>query len=143
MKREKEIKKFVKDRYAKIASEEDGYATIASKEGSCCPSCASPTDLIEQAKSMGYSEQEIKSVPKAAMMGLGCGNPTALAELRKGEAVLDLGSGGGLDVSLAAQKVGEKGKVIGVDMTSEMVEKARGNAKKDIVDTSEWYIFTP
>lgn len=120
MKREEEIREFVKDRYAKIASKGD----------SCCPSCAIPTDLVEQARSMGYSEQEIESVPEAAMMGLGCGNPTALAELREGETVLDFGSGGGLDVFLAAQKVGEKGKVIGADMTPEMVEKARENAKK-------------
>lgn len=120
MKREEEIREFVKDRYAKIASKGD----------SCCPSCAGPTDLVEQARSMGYSEQEIESVPEAAMMGLGCGNPTALAELREGETVLDFGSGGGLDVFLAAQKVGEKGKVIGADMTPEMVEKARENAKK-------------
>lgn len=118
--REKEIKKFVKDRYAEIASKGD----------SCCPSCACPADFVEQAKSMGYTEQEIRSVPNAALMGLGCGNPTALAELKEGETVVDLGSGGGLDVFLAARKVGEKGKVIGVDMTPEMVEKARENAKK-------------
>jgi len=120
MKREKEIREFVKERYAEIASEGD----------SCCPSCACPPDLVEQAKSMGYSEQEIRSVPEGAVMGLGCGNPTALAELKEGETVLDLGSGGGLDVFLAARKVGEKGKVIGVDMTPEMLEKARENAKK-------------
>ena len=120
MKREKEIREFVKERYAEIASEGD----------SCCPSCACPPDLAEQAKSMGYSEQEIRSVPEGAVMGLGCGNPTALAELKEGETVLDLGSGGGLDVFLAARKVGEKGKVIGVDMTPEMLEKARENAKK-------------
>lgn len=120
MKREKEIKKFVKDRYARIASKGD----------SCCPSCAATTDLVEQAKSLGYSEQEIRSVPEASVMGLGCGNPTALAELKEAETVVDLGSGGGLDVFLAAQKVGEKGKVIGVDMTPEMVRKAGENARK-------------
>jgi len=120
MKSEKEVKKFVKDRYGKIASKGD----------SCCPSCGSPADLAEQAKSMGYSEEEIKSIPADAVMGLGCGNPTALAELKEGETVLDLGSGGGLDVFLAANKVGDKGKVIGVDMTPEMIEKARENARK-------------
>jgi SAM-dependent methyltransferase len=120
MKREKEIKKFVKDRYAKIAS----------KGESCCPSCACPADLVEQAKSVGYSEQEIRSVPEAAVMGLGCGNPTALAELKEGETVVDLGSGGGLDAFLVAQRVGEDGYVIGIDMTEEMIKRARENASR-------------
>jgi SAM-dependent methyltransferase len=119
MKREKEIKQFVKDRYAKIASNGD----------SCCPGCTCNTDLVEQAKSIGYSEEEIRNVPEGAVMGLGCGNPTALAELKAGETVLDLGSGGGVDVFLAAQKVGENGNAIGVDMTAEMLEKARENAR--------------
>jgi len=120
MRREKEVKEFVKERYAEIASKGD----------SCCPSCcACPTDIVEQAKSMGYSERELRNVPEGAVMGLGCGNPTALAELKEGETVLDFGSGGGLDVFLAAQGVGEKGKVIGVDMTPEMVEKAGENAR--------------
>jgi len=116
---EKKIKEFVRDRYARIASE----------EGFCCLCCTCNTDFVEDAKSMGYSEEEIISVPEGSVMGLGCGNPTALAELRTGETVLDLGSGGGLDVFLAAQKVGENGKVIGVDMTTEMVERARENAR--------------
>ena len=120
MKPEKDVKKFVKDRYGKIASSKD----------SCCPSCGSPADLLKQAKSMGYSEDEIKSIPAEAVMGLGCGNPTALAELKEGETVLDLGSGGGLDVFLAAKRVGDKGKVIGVDMTTEMIENAKENARK-------------
>lgn len=120
MKGEKEIKKFVKDRYGEIASKRD----------CSCPSPCCSGDIAQQAKSIGYSEKEIRSLPEAAVMGLGCGNPTALAELKEGETVLDLGSGGGLDVFLAAQKVGEKGKVIGVDMTTEMVEKAKENARK-------------
>lgn len=120
MKDEKEIKKFVKDRYGKIASRGE----------SCRPSCCCSPDILEEAKSMGYSEKEISSLPEDTLMGLGCGNPTALAELEEGETVLDLGCGGGLDVFLAALRVGEKGKVIGVDMTPEMIEKARENAKK-------------
>ncbi len=120
MKREKEVKKFVKDRYGKIASQKD----------SSCSCCGSPPDLVEQAKAMGYSEEDIKSIPEDAVMGLGCGNPTALAELKEGETVLDLGSGGGLDVFLAAKRVGEEGTVIGVDMTPEMIEKAKENARK-------------
>ncbi len=119
MKNEKEIKQFVKDR----------YASIASNECSCCSCCNCNTGVVEQAKSIGYSEAEIRNIPEGSVMGLGCGNPTALAELKAGETVLDLGSGGGVDVFLAAQKVGENGNVIGVDMTSEMLEKARENAK--------------
>lgn len=120
MKQEKEIKKFVKDRYGEIASKGD----------SCCPGCVCLADFVEQAKSMGYSEQEIRNVPEEAIMGLGCGNPVALADLKEGEVVLDLGCGGGLDVFLAANRVGKKGRVIGVDMTPEMIERARRNAKK-------------
>jgi arsenite methyltransferase len=120
MNREKEIKEQVKDRYARIASTGE----------SCCPSCACSGNLVQQAKSIGYSERELSSVPEGAVLGLGCGNPTALAELKEGETVLDLGPGGGLDVFLAARKVGAKGTVIGVDMTPEMIEKARGNAEK-------------
>lgn len=99
------------------------YATMAA-EG------YHKTKAGERAKSMGYSEEELASVPEEAVMGVGCGNPTALADLKEGETVLDLGCGGGLDVFLAARRVGETGKVIGVDMTSEMVEKARANAAK-------------
>jgi SAM-dependent methyltransferase len=81
-------------------------------------------------KFVGYSEDEMNSVPEGANLGLGCGNPTALASLKEGESVLDLGSGAGFDAFLAAKKVGAKGKVIGVDMTPEMLDKARANAKK-------------
>jgi ubiquinone/menaquinone biosynthesis C-methylase UbiE len=79
---------------------------------------------------IGYSEEEVNAVPEGANLGLGCGNPTALASLEEGERVLDLGSGGGFDCFLAAKKVGKAGKVIGVDMTPEMLDKARSNAKK-------------
>ncbi len=79
---------------------------------------------------IGYTEDEIHQVPEGANLGLGCGNPTALASLKEGERVLDLGSGAGFDCFLAAKKVGKTGKVIGVDMTPEMLEKARKNAKK-------------
>lgn len=120
MKQERDIKKYVKKRYGKIASE----------GSSCCPSSCCTPDIIKQAKAFGYSEQEIENLPEDAVMGLGCGNPTALAELKEGETVMDLGSGGGIDVFLAAQKVGEKGKVIGVDMTPEMIQRARENARK-------------
>ncbi|MFQ6003546.1 MAG: arsenite methyltransferase [Candidatus Zixiibacteriota bacterium] len=115
---EKRIKQFVKGRYGEIAKKE-------RTSYSCCG-----TSVLEQAKAVGYSLKELKKIPESAIMGLGCGNPVALAKLRKGQRVLDLGSGGGIDVFLAANKVGEKGKVIGVDMTQEMIRKAEENAKK-------------
>ena len=115
--KEKEIKEFVKERYSKIATKED-YSTC-----SCC-SGSEIDGVIQKAKAAGYSDDEIKSIPAEAIFGLGCGNPTALAEINEGETVLDLGSGGGIDVFLAANKVGEQGKVIGVDMTQKMVETA-------------------
>jgi SAM-dependent methyltransferase len=105
------------------------YAGIVAKEDSGRPSQERPRDSIQKATTIGYSEQEMKSVPAEAAMTHGCGNPTALAELKAGETVLDLGCGGGLDVFLAAQRVGRKGKVIGLDMTPEMIEKARANAR--------------
>jgi arsenite methyltransferase len=81
-------------------------------------------------KKLGYTEKDLASIPKGANLGLGCGNPVALATLKEGEIVLDLGSGGGLDCFLAAEKVGREGKIIGVDMTPEMIDKARENANK-------------
>lgn len=117
---ENKIKKFVKERYSKIAKEGTG----------CCPACSCNYDLIEQAKILGYSEKELEKIPKESVMGLGCGNPTALADLKEGETVLDLGAGAGIDVFLAANKVGAKGFVIGIDMTGEMVKKANELAKK-------------
>jgi len=104
------------------------YAEVASKGTSGYPSAALPPDSLEYARSIGYSDQEMKSVPEEAAVTHGCGNPTALAELKEGEIVLDLGCGGGLDAFLAAQRVGRKGRVIGVDMTPETIEKARANA---------------
>ncbi len=107
------------------------YGEIATVGGSCCCSseCCGDISAEEVSKSLGYSGKEVSSVPEANL-GLGCGNPTAFAELKEGDLVLDLGSGAGFDSFLAAQKVGNTGKVIGVDMTGEMVEKARANALK-------------
>src|SRR4030043_1019121 len=112
----------------------EGYAQVARQSGSCCASkstCCGGASMAETvSRSIGYSEEELGSVPDGANMGLGCGNPVALASLKKGETVLDLGSGGGFDCFLAANRVGKNGKVIGVDMTPEMIEKARRNAEK-------------
>ena len=108
------------------------YADIASgRRGGCCgpkASCCGASDPRALARGIGYSEEELAGLPEGANMGLSCGNPTAIASLRPGEVVLDLGSGGGFDVFVAARKVGPTGRAIGVDMTPEMVEKARKNA---------------
>ncbi len=112
----------------------EGYAQVAQKDSSCCASrksCCSSTDSPHEiSQQIGYTKEEVQAVPEGANLGLGCGNPVALASLREGETVLDLGAGAGFDCFLAAQKVGNKGKVIGVDMTPEMIEKARENATK-------------
>jgi len=114
-----------------------GYARIAKGEGSCCgpkvsscSCCGSTTSTEDLGRKVGYSDDELGAVPEGANLGLGCGNPTALAQLKKGETVLDLGSGAGFDCFLAATKVGSDGHVIGVDMTPEMIDKARQNADK-------------
>jgi arsenite methyltransferase len=119
---EENVKKEVRNRYAKVAK----------TGGSCCASsvsCCSASTNKQVSKMIGYSDEEMGSIPEGANLGLGCGNPTALASLKEGERVLDLGSGAGFDVFLAAKKVGKQGKVIGVDMTPEMLDKARANAK--------------
>ena len=119
--KDKKVKQTVKKAYAKIASESQ----------SCCSSscCGDQISSEEISKSIGYSEEEINAVP-GANLGLGCGNPTALGKIKEGEIVLDLGSGAGFDCFIAAKKVGKSGRVIGVDMTKEMIKKARTLAKK-------------
>ncbi len=121
--KEEKVKKLVRNRYAKVAK----------TNGSCCASnvscCSAPTNE-QVSKMIGYSQEEMNVVPEGANLGLGCGNPIALASLKEGERVLDLGSGAGFDCFLASKKVGKQGKVIGVDMTHEMLDKARANAKK-------------
>jgi arsenite methyltransferase len=113
------------------AAVREGYGEIAKKDGSCCSgvSCcgSSADDSAQLAQYVGYSAEELAALPEGANMGLSCGNPNALAALRPGEVVLDLGSGGGFDVFIAARKVGAAGRAIGVDMTPEMLAKARKN----------------
>ncbi len=121
--KEENIKKEVRKRYAKVAK----------TSGSCCASnvsCCSAPSNEQVSELIGYTQEDMKSAPEGANLGLGCGNPTALASLKEGERVLDLGSGAGFDCFLAAKKVGQTGKVVGVDMTPEMLDKARANAKK-------------
>jgi SAM-dependent methyltransferase len=129
---EDDIKKKVRENYGRIARGEkthytnSGSSCCGEEESTCCGSSA-PSEL---SKSIGYSEEEMKIVPEGANLGLGCGNPVALASLSPGETVLDLGSGAGFDCFLAAQRVGPTGRVIGVDMTDDMLTKARKNAVK-------------
>jgi len=124
--KEENIKKAVRESYAKVAS-----------GSSCCcnpdtgSSCCGQVDLAKEISSnIGYSKEDLNKVPEGSNLGLGCGNPIAMASLAKGEVVLDLGSGAGFDCFLAAEKVGTEGRVIGVDMTPEMLEKAKENAQK-------------
>jgi len=127
--KESDIKTVVRER----------YGAIAARGGSCCgsgSSCCGAADGTHAdsqgvaAEALGYSRQELASVPAGSELGLGCGNPLALASLRGGETVLDLGSGAGFDCFLAAARVGGDGKVIGVDMTPEMLDRARENARR-------------
>ncbi|MDD3532366.1 MAG: arsenite methyltransferase, partial [Candidatus Shapirobacteria bacterium] len=116
-------KKIIKESYAQIAKSSSGCGC-----GNC--GCDSNQTAQRQSGQMGYSQDEMNKTPAGSNLGLGCGNPVAIASLKEGEAVLDLGSGAGFDTFLASPKVGKTGKVIGVDMTDEMLEKARANAKK-------------
>ena len=121
--KEKEIKRAVKEGYARIAKQATSY--YSSQEGS------GYFDNIEEiCKRIGYSEEDISAAPPESNLGLGCGNPVALAAIKEGETVLDMGSGAGFDCFLASSLVGPSGQVIGVDITSEMVDKARANARK-------------
>lgn len=131
MKSEEEIKRAVREKYAAIVHE---------SASSCCgPStCGCGTTIQDQSKKIGYSAQELNSVPAGADLGLGCGNPVALASLKEGDVVLDLGAGAGIDCFLAAEKIGANGKVIGVDMTPDMVSRARENAAKSGLNNIEF-----
>jgi len=137
-----QVRETVRQRYGQIATQGGGAqaaagACCAPKEkASCCTSddkapCCGTAPLAGDASArIGYSGEELAAVPEGANMGLGCGNPQAIAALQPGETVVDLGSGGGFDCFLAARQVGETGRVIGVDMTPEMIAKARENARK-------------
>ena len=130
------IKAEVRRRYGSIAEGETTLSTSGKPEGGCFDSTApKPSSGCccsgdEQALTLGYSADDIAAVPEGANLGLGCGNPVALASLKSGQTVLDLGAGAGFDAFLAARAVGPSGKVIGIDMTAAMVTKARANAKK-------------
>ena len=124
-----QLRNEVRSSYAQVAQADDA-GQCCGVESSCCG--VSDDAVINRLIStrLGYSEQEQASVPEGADMGLGCGNPKAIADLKPGEVVIDLGSGGGFDCFLAAAEVGETGRVIGVDMTPDMISKARANASR-------------
>ncbi|MGI8785137.1 MAG: arsenite methyltransferase [Acidobacteriota bacterium] len=124
MENSKDIQEAVKARYRQAAA-----------GGGCCNSSS---EIVEFQQIRGYSSDQVQSIPKGADLGLGCGNPTALAPIEPGMTVLDLGSGAGIDVFLAARKVGPNGRVIGVDMTEEMIDKARKNAAREGISNVEF-----
>ncbi|MBU2515506.1 arsenite methyltransferase [bacterium] len=161
------IRETVRERYGSIAraNRNSNSNEFPSASGSCCGpnaitletvsptsccgsnsditqnvSCCGSTEITSEqmAVLIGYNEGDLKAIPEGANMNLGCGNPVALASLKKGETVVDLGCGGGFDCFLAAREVGEEGQVIGVDMTADMISKARDNAKKASVENVEF-----
>ncbi|MDE1840889.1 MAG: arsenite methyltransferase [Thaumarchaeota archaeon] len=118
------IKEKVKERYKKIA--------LTGNSDCCCMpgECSTGDSLIDASKIIGYDQDELRSIPEAAILGVGCGAPIKFANLKDGETVVDLGSGAGIDAFLSANKVSKSGQVIGIDMTDEMLDKARKNAKE-------------
>jgi SAM-dependent methyltransferase len=139
-------RRIVRERYAEIATDSgtagdccgDDTASEDTDGGGCCGDDAGHADADETAELLGYATEDLASVAGDANLGLGCGNPQALTEMSRGETVLDLGSGAGFDCFLAAREVGETGHVVGVDMTPEMVEKARENARENGTDHVEF-----
>ncbi len=124
---EQAIKEKVKERYGKIALTTTSESCCAPTE-SCDSSQVIPA--VQIAKNIGYDAKDLEAVPESSILGVGCGAPVSFADIKEGEVVVDIGSGGGIDVFLSANKVKDSGKVIGIDMTDEMLEKARNNAKQ-------------
>jgi arsenite methyltransferase len=133
MQEQQQLKEKVKERYGKIA-------LTGNSDCSCSSCCCTPPEeksaaendgssLIQSAIAIGYDSKDIESIPETSILGVGCGVPTKFANIKQGEVVVDLGSGAGIDVFLSANQVGKQGKVIGIDLTDEMLEKARNNAK--------------
>ncbi len=137
-KHEQEIKKTIRKRYSKIALQQHDYnahSSYSSSSSCCAPGCCSGegeggnSSPIHAAAAVGYERSELESVPQASVLGVGCGAPVKFADLQEGETVVDVGSGAGIDVFLSSKQVGARGRVIGIDMTDEMLERARRNAK--------------
>ena len=138
--KDEEIKKVVRKNYADIAKQDkfccSPQVPVNPTKASSC--CGAPPTSSDMSKKMGYSEDELSKLPEGANLGLGCGNPVALASLKEGDTYLDLGSGAGIDCFLAAERVGKSGKVIGIDMTAEMIDRARENVKKTGLENVEF-----
>jgi arsenite methyltransferase len=138
---EQEIKKTIRKTYSKIALQQQDEDPGVSSSSCCAPDCCSGGDLaspIQAATAVGYKAGDLESVPQASVLGVGCGAPVSFADLHEGEIVVDLGSGAGIDVFLSSRKVGGHGRVIGVDMTDEMLERARRGAKEGIYTNVEF-----
>jgi arsenite methyltransferase len=131
---QQDIKKTIRKTYGKLALQQSNSESGSSSSSSCCaPGCCSGGGIdspAQVAAIIGYDTNELESIPQASILGVGCGAPVNFANLQKGETVVDLGSGAGIDVFLSARKVGNEGRVIGIDMTDEMLERARRNAKE-------------
>ena len=126
-KEQQQIKEKVKERYGKIALTGNSYCCCCVSEEEKCG--GQNGSLMQSATAVGYDSKDIESIPETSILGVGCGVPTKFADIKQGEVVVDLGSGAGIDVFLSANQVRKSGKVIGIDMTDEMLEKARKNAK--------------
>src|SRR5919109_793502 len=129
---QQDIKKTIRKTYSKIALQENNNESATS---CCAPTCCSDENEgagspTKAAAVVGYETSELESVPQASILGVGCGAPVKFVDLQEGEAVVDLGSGAGIDVFLSSKQVGPRGRVIGIDMTDEMLERARRNARE-------------
>jgi len=133
--KEIDFKKNVKEHYGKLASETSESKSFGNPVSCCGSACKSLKSYTQQ---LGYSNDEIESIPDEVNLGLGCGNPISIANINEGEIVLDLGSGPGFDCFLASKKVGPTGKVIGIDMTQSMIDKANNTAKKHNITNVEF-----
>ena len=130
MSKQSDIKNKIKEQYETIALADDGSLSCCSSSAGCCSTSETVVvSPIESSKTVGYNQNDLKSIPQSSILGLGCGNPSTFAYLKDGDIVVDLGSGAGIDVFIAANIVKDKGKVIGIDLTDAMLEKARRNAE--------------
>ncbi len=129
MSKQTNIKNKIKEQYGKIALADDGSLSCCSTSSGCCGTSEIVGSPMESSKTVGYDQNDLKSIPQSSILGLGCGNPSTFAHLKEGDVVVDLGSGAGIDVFIAANIVKDQGKVIGVDITDAMLEKARKNAE--------------